>query len=56
MRRGGDGAVRPSDCLLNLAGPQAAGADPDPLHGALLHDAHALEIRVELPRPHIVGV
>jgi hypothetical protein len=41
---------------LYLAGSEAAGADADTLHGAILHNAHALEIGIELARPHIVRV
>ena len=42
--------------FLHFAGSQAPGADANALNGAILHDAHALKIGIELPRTHIVRV
>ena len=44
------------DCLLDLAGPQAPGANTHSLYRAVFQNSHALEVRIKLPGANIVGM
>src|ERR1700704_6426122 len=53
---GAETGCRTSGRLGDLAGTEAPGADPDPLGRAVDQRPHQLQVRLEPPGSHVVGV
>src|ERR1700704_2672989 len=53
---GAETGRRTSGCLGDLAGAEAPGADADPFCRAVDERPHGLEVRLEPPGSHVVGM